>query len=325
MTPSRRGLMAAGLAGAVALPGAARAQAAWPGGGPIRIIVPFADGTVAHAAIGTMLPFLEAQLPGSRFSVVHQAGTPPAESYAALAQAAPDGFTIGVVVTPSLQVASIEAGARYTLLDFIYLGSILEDPSAFFVAAGSPLRDVAALVRAAQAAPGTIAVGTGGIGTDDHLLMVELEDAAGIRFRHVTFAQEAQIVAALAGGQIQVGSMKLGGNLGLLTTGRARALASAGPHRYPLAPDVPTFTQAGYPIDTRNVVSLAAPARTPLPILARLELMLAETMRNPAWIEAAARMRLPLAYQPAAATRQIVLGADAALRALWARHPWRQG
>ena len=320
MTPSRRGLMVAGLAGAVAAPGALRAQGTWPSDRPIRIIAPFAAGSVADAAIGPMLPYLAAQLPGARFSLVHQQ---PAEGYAALAQAAPDGFTIGIVVTPGLQVGSIEPGARYTLRDFIYLGSILEDPSAFFVTADSPLRDVAALVRAAQAAPGTIAVGTGGIGTDDHLLMVEFEDAAGVRFRHVAFAQEAQIVAALAGGQIQVASMKLGGNLGLVSAGRARALASAGPHRYPMAPDVPTFTEAGYPIDTRNVVSLAAPAATPVPVLARLELMLSETMRNPAWIEAAARLRLPLAYQPAAATRQIVLGADAALRALWTRHPWR--
>jgi tripartite-type tricarboxylate transporter receptor subunit TctC len=317
--------MAAGLGGAIAAPGALRAPGAWPGGAAIRVIVPFAEGSAADAAFAAMLPFLAAQLPGARFTVVRQAGTPPAESYAALAQAAPDGFTIGVVVTPGLQVGSIEPGARYTMLDFIYLGSILEDPSAFFVAADSPLRDVAALVRAAQAAPGTIAVGTGGIGSDDHLLMVEFEDAAGIRFRHVPFAQDAQIIAALAAGQIQVASMKLGGNLGLVSAGRARALAAAGPHRYPLATSVPTFTESGYPIDTRNVMSLAAPAATPLPILARLELMLAETMRNPAWIEAATRLRLPLAYQPAAATRQIVIGADAALRALWTRHPWRAG
>lgn len=325
MTPTRRGLMAAGLAGTIAVPGRSRAQGAWPGGAPIRLIVPFAAGSPADAAIGAMLPFLAAQLPGARFEVVHPQGGRATDSYAALAQAAPDGFTIGVVATPGFQVGFIEPGARYTLLDFVYLGSILEDPSAFFVTPDSTLRDVAALVRAAQAAPGTIAVGTGGVGTDDHLLMVEFEDAARIRLRHVTFADDSQIIAALAGGQIQVASMKLGGNLGLVSAGRARALASAGPRRYPMAPEVMTFTEVGYPIDTRNVLSLAAPVATPTSILARLELMLAETMRNAGWVEAAARLRLPLNYQSAAATRQIVLGADAALRGLWARHPWRGG
>jgi tripartite-type tricarboxylate transporter receptor subunit TctC len=193
------------------------------------------------------------------------------------------------------------------------------------VAPNSALRSVADLVAAARAAPGTIAVGTAGIGSDDHLLMLELEHAAGIRLNHVPFAGQAPTVTALIGGHIQVASMNMGESVALIRERRVHPLASAGPARFPMTPDVPTFREAGYPIDTRVVRSLVVPAATPAPIIERLERMLAATMRDPAWIAEAERLFIPLQYRGPAATREIVLQEYAALRALWARRPWKDG
>jgi tripartite-type tricarboxylate transporter receptor subunit TctC len=325
MTASRRALVAAGLAGAFA-PLAARAQGgAWPGERPIQIIVPFPPGGGTDINIRAMVPFFEKHLPGARFVVVNRGGAGGEIGYTAMAQAAPDGHTIGTTITPSLQTITIERTPRYSLRDFAFLGSVVADPGGFFVAPNSPWRSVADLVRAAQAAPGAIAVGTAGIGSDDHLLMIEFENAARVRLNHVPFAGQAPTVTALIGGHIQIASMNMGESVGMIREGRVRALAASGPARFPMTPEVPTFAEAGFPIDTGVVRSMVAPVATPTPILARLQAMLAQTMRDPAWIAEAQRLFIPLQYRSAEDTYRIVWDSDVALRALWARRPWKDG
>ena len=92
-----------------------------------------------------------------------------------------------------------------------------------------------------------------------------------------------------------------------------------------MTPEVPTFTEAGYPIDTGVVRSLVVPVATPLPVLERLQGMVAATMRDAAWVAEAGRLFIPLKYRTPQETYQIVWNADAALRALWARRPWKDG
>jgi tripartite-type tricarboxylate transporter receptor subunit TctC len=320
MTTTRRGVIAAAL---LAAPAVARAQAAWPGDKPIQLIVPFPPGGGTDINIRAMVPFFEKHLPGARFVVVNRPGAGAEIGYTAAATAAADGYTIGTVITPSLQTNTIERTPRYTLRDFAFLGTVVEDPGGFFVAPNSPWRTVADLVQAAKAAPGTIAVATAGIGSDDHLLMIEFENAAGVRLNHVPFAGQAPGVTALIGGHVQVASMNMGESVGMMREGRVRALAAAGPARFPMAPDVPTFAEAGYPIDTGVVRSLVVPVATPAPILQRLQAMLAETMRDPAWIAEAQRLFIPLQYRSPEDTYRIVWDADRSLRALWARRPWK--
>ncbi len=320
MTPTRRGVIAAAL---LATPAVARAQAAWPGDRPIQLIVPFPPGGGTDINIRAMVPFFEKHLPGARFVVVNRPGAGAEIGYTAAATAAADGYTIGTVITPSLQTNTIERTPRYTLRDFAFLGTVVEDPGGFFVAPNSPWRNVADLVQAAKAAPGTIAVATAGIGSDDHLLMIEFENAAGVQLNHVPFAGQAPGVTALIGGHVQIASMNMGESVGMMREGRVRALAAAGPARFPMAPDVPTFAEAGYPIDTGVVRSLVVPVATPAPILQRLQAMLAETMRDPAWIAEAQRLFIPLQYRSPEDTYRIVWDADRALRALWARRPWK--
>jgi tripartite-type tricarboxylate transporter receptor subunit TctC len=153
--------------------------------------------------------------------------------------------------------------------------------------------------------------------------MIEFENAAGVRLNHVPFAGQAPGVTALIGGHVQIASMNMGESVGMMREGRVRALAAAGPARFPMAPDVPTFAEAGYPIDTGVVRSLLVPVATPAPIQQRLQAMLAATMRDPAWIAEAERLFIPLQYRSPEDTYRIVWDADRALRALWARRPWK--
>ncbi|MGG5888286.1 Bug family tripartite tricarboxylate transporter substrate binding protein [Falsiroseomonas sp. HC035] len=323
MRAPRRSLLLAGMAATLAAPRIAAAQGQWPGDRPIQIIVPFPPGGGTDINLRAMTSHFQRHLPGSRFVIVNRGGAGGEIGYTAMATAAPDGYTIGTVITPSLQTITIERQPRYTLDDFAYLGTIVEDPGGLHVAADSPMRSVADLVAHARANPGAVAVGTAGIGSDDHLLMIGLARAADIRLNHIPFAGQAPTVTALIAGHIQVASMNMGESVGLIRDGRIRPLASAGPQRFSLTPDVPTFREAGFPLDTGVVRSLVTPAATPAPILRRLEETIAATMRDAAWIAEAEKLFIPLQYRTPRETRDIVFREADALRGVWQQQPWR--
>nr|WP_245185922.1 tripartite tricarboxylate transporter substrate binding protein [Falsiroseomonas frigidaquae] len=307
----------------MAAPRLARAQDGWPGDRPIQIIVPFPPGGGTDINLRAITAHFQRHLPGSRFVIVNRGGAGGEIGYTAMASAAPDGLTLGTVITPSLQTITIERQPRYKLEDFAFLGTIVEDPGGLHVAANSPLRSVADLVAHAKANPGAVAVGTAGIGSDDHLLMIGLARAADIRLNHIPYAGQAPTVTALLAGHIQVASMNMGESVALIQEGQIRPLASAGPRRFGMTPNVPTFREAGYALDTGVVRSLVVPAATPDSIRRRLEQTIAATMRDPAWIAEAQRLYIPLQYRSAEETRAIVFREAASLRQLWQQQPWR--
>jgi len=325
MRSPRRNILAISLLAAPALSRIGWAQPGWPSERSIQIIVPFPPGGGTDVNLRAMIPHFERHLPGARFIVVNRPGAGAEIGYTAMAQAAPDGYTIGTVITPSLQTITIERQPRYRLEDFAFLGTIVADPSGLHVAPDSPIRSLADLVARARESPGAISVGTAGIGSDDHLLMIALEEAAGIRLNHIPFAGQAPTVTALMGGHIQVASMNMGESVALIREGRVRPLASAGQTRFAMTPEVPNFREVGYRIDTGVVRSLVIPAATPELIQRRLAAMLAATMRDSAWIAEAERLFVPLHYLDPAETRALVFQEQGALRALWARRPWKDG
>jgi len=325
MRSTRRNILAISLLATPALSRIGWAQPGWPSERSIQIIVPFPPGGGTDVNLRAMIPHFERHLPGARFIVVNRPGAGAEIGYTAMAQAAPDGYTIGTVITPSLQTITIERQPRYRLEDFAFLGTIVADPSGLHVAPDSPIRSLADLVARARESPGAISVGTAGIGSDDHLLMIALEEAAGIRLNHIPFAGQAPTVTALMGGHIQVASMNMGESVALIREGRVRPLASAGQTRFAMTPEVPNFREVGYTIDTGVVRSLVIPAATPELIQRRLAAMLAATMRDSAWIAEAERLFVPLHYLDPAETRALVFQEQGALRALWARRPWKDG
>lgn len=319
MHPSRRGVIVASLATAAAAP--ARAQAPWPGDQPMRILLPTPPGSSVDRAMRAMLPFLAAKLGGARITPENQ--PPDEDAYVTMAAAPADGLTLGMLISPQAQALTIERQARFGLRHFAWIGTILEDPSGLFVAPASPIRSVADILQAAREATDGLTVGTTGIGSDDHLMLVEFEKATGARLKHRPFAGRAVLTAALLAAEVQIAALPMTGSLPALKDGAIRAVASSGPARFPFTPEVPTFAEAGYPIDTRAVRSLVVPAGTPVPLVARLDAALAETMRDPAWIAEARTRQIPLQYRPAEETRQIVLQEEAVLAALWNTRPWR--
>jgi tripartite-type tricarboxylate transporter receptor subunit TctC len=322
----RRSLLAAGLAG---LPTVATGQGAasgtWPGERPIGFIVPFPPGGGTDVMARAMVPHLERHLPGARFVILNRPGAGAEVGYTTLATAPPDGFTIGVVIIPSLQTITIERTPRYRLQDLAYLGGVVDDPGGFFVAPDSPLRSLADLAAHARANPDKVAVGTAGIGSDDHLLLLGFEQLARARLVHVPFSGQAPTITALLGRHITVAAMNIGESLELVQQGQVRALAQAAPDRSALAPAIPTFREQGFDISGGVVRGLAMPAATPAPIRARLEAALLAAMDDPAWQAEAARLYQPLRRLDGDAFTRLVHQEAKALRRRWQERPWKDG
>jgi tripartite-type tricarboxylate transporter receptor subunit TctC len=213
---------------------------------------------------------------------------------------------------------------RYRIQDFAFLGNVIDDPCGLWVRADSPIRGLADLVAAARARPGQVTVGTAGVGTDDHLLILAIQDATGVEFAHVPYNGTPPIVTGLLSRSIDVGSFNMSEGQGLMRDGTLRGLAQGGPERWSGTPDVPTLREQGIDVVAGSTRGLVAPAALPAEMRDALRTAVAAANADPAWIAEAERLNLPRRPMTAEAQQALFLSEDARLRAVWARKPWRE-
>jgi tripartite-type tricarboxylate transporter receptor subunit TctC len=219
---------------------------------------------------------------------------------------------------------AIERRVRYRVADYSYIANVVDDPSGLWVAANSPHRSLQDLLAAARRAPETVTLGTTGIGSDDHLLQLNLEEAApGVRFIHVPYAGTAPMQTALLGGHLDVGSFNMGEGLAGLRDGRFRALAQSGAERWAAAGDVPTLRELGVDAQGGAQRGIVGPPGLPEPIRQRLVQAFGAALADPAFRAEAERVDLPLRAMLGDEYRDAVLGTEGRLRELWKRRPWR--
>lgn len=290
---------------------------------PITMIVPFAAGGGTDITARTVAKFLEREF-GQPVVVQNRAGAGGEIGLAALAEARPDGQTIGIVNTPGLVTIPIERRARFSLDSFDLIAGVVEDPAAIIVLERAPVRSVADLVAAAKADPGGITLGSAGVGSSGHIAMLLLGQAAGVNFTNVPFSGTSVALTSMLGGQISGTTINLGEAFALTTGQPVRILGVMATERMAMAPDVPTFAEAGMPIEAGSIRSFAAPRGLPADVLARYDAAFAKLMLDPEFLEDARRTSQPLRYRPRAELVAALREADRIHRALWASQPWNQ-
>jgi len=300
-----------------------RAHAAWPADRPIQVFVPGPAGGGMDTFVRALLPFVQRQLPGAIFVIQNRTAAGGQLAFESVAQGAPDGYTIGAAQAPNALTLPIERTTRYKVEDFAFLGNVVEDPGGLFVRADSPLQGVADLVAAARRRPGEVTIGTAGIGSDDHLLVLALQEASGTSFSHVPYNGTPPIVAGLLAGDIAVGSFNMSEGLALLREGTLRALAQGGPSRWEGTPGVPTFRDQGFDVLGGSTRGIVAPVALPAEMRDRLAAAFAAGMADPGWRREAERLNLPLRIMSAEDQRSFFLAESARLHSLWQRRPWR--
>ena len=288
----------AALAAALLATTSGAALADWPTDRPIEMIVGFAPGGGTDVMLRTLAPFIEAEL-DTQVPVLNRPGASGEIAYTALSQAKPDGYTISSLNTPGFLTMQIERKLRFDPADICPVARIVEDPGTFIVQAGSAFQSLDDLVAYAKEHPGAVAVGTTGVGTDEHLAMLQLEQAAGVKLTAVPFGGANEAKTALLGGHVTMIGLNVG-EYAVADHDAFRALAQFADERSTLAPDLATAKEQGYDVIMSSERGLATRCEVPEEIRAKLAAAVDTALASPEFQDKAKQLALPLSYESGA-------------------------
>lgn len=271
---------------ALAVAGSALAQSGYPNH-PITMVVGFAPGGGTDAVARILAKSLSESL-GQQVVVENKAGAGGniATDYAA--HAAPDGYTILLGNVGSLAVAPhVIANLGYApLRDFAPITMAVVFSNVLVVQASMPAHTLADFVKLAKDKPGTLTFGSSGILGAGHLAGELLRIRANIDIVHVPYKGGGPAMQGMLGGQVSAIFATPVSSGGQVKAGKVRAIATTGPKRAALLPDVPTVAESGYPgFEAMNWYAYVAPAKTPKDIVERLNRELVKALNDPAVAE----------------------------------------
>jgi len=236
---------------------------------PIRLIVSFPAGS--SDVLGRA--FAQYATLGQPLVVENVSGANGAIGLTRVAKSAPDGYTIALGATTNLAVSPhLNSKLPYDpLKDFEPIALFARVPIVLVVNAAVPARSVDELVAFARAHPGKLNYGSIGTGSTGHLLGEMLRRQAGIDAVHVPYKGIALGITALLAGDVQFFFFPVFVDAAAqVRSGALRPLALVDSRRSPVAPDLPTLPELGYPLEAAAWFALIAPAGTPEVIVQRL-------------------------------------------------------
>jgi len=251
---------------------------------PISLVVPFAPGG-ATDVVARLLAGEVSQQVGQPVIVENKPGAAGALGTQFVVKSPADGYTVCLCgAGPMVMLALLDPKLPYVptrdlapvilshLVDFVVV-----------VRSDAPYANLAALVAAAKARPGTISYGSPGVGGPAHLGMELFGRHSGTQFLHVPYKGESQMTTELLGGQITVGLLSVQQAQPLIASGKVRPLAVWSAERVKALPSVPTVAEQGYPdYSAGTFVGINVAAGTPGPVVDRLYTAFAAALKKPA-------------------------------------------
>lgn len=250
---------------------------------PVRILVPVPASGTADVLARMLTPSMSNQL-GQPMVVDNRGGAGGMIGTELVARAAPDGYTLlmcsqgPIVILPHLQ----KSVSYDTLRDFAPVSLISASTYILVAHPATPYKTIKDLIAAAKAEPGKINYASAGNGAPNHLASELFKNMAGINLRHVPYKGAPQSIVDVLGGHVPV----IFGSIPQLSphvkAQRLRALGVSHTKRIVQLPDVPTISEAGVPgYEFYAWFGLLAPAKTPKPIVQRLNEVLIKALRAP--------------------------------------------
>ncbi|WP_426954687.1 Bug family tripartite tricarboxylate transporter substrate binding protein [Muricoccus radiodurans] len=277
---TRRGLMAAGAALA-AVP--AHAQD-WAPTRPIRFVVPFPAGGATDVVARVLGDRMSERL-GQPVVVENRTGSGGNIGVENVVRSAPDGSAILMGTTGTLTINQhLYASMGFDpAKDLVPVSMAFATDHVLIVNPAVQARTAQEFLALLRAQPGRISYGSAGSGSSTHMVAELFRLAANVEVTHVPYRGSAPALNDTVAGNVQFMLDQLPSAIGQIQGGRVRALATAGPRRSGLLPEVPTMAEIGLPnAEATSWGAVMAPAGTPAPIVARLNAVIREALADPA-------------------------------------------
>ncbi len=239
---------------------------------PIRTVIPFAPGGVADIVLRTISEPLAQRL-GQPVIIENRGGGGGTVAAEQVARAAADGHVLMLGTGGNLAMApSLYKSLPYDpQKDFAPIAMVARGQLVLIVPPAVPAASVKDLVNLARARPGKLNYASSGIGSPLHLAMELFKSLTSIDPVHIPYTGSAPMLAALAGGQVDMAFDSIATSLPHMQSGRLKGLAVTGESRSAAAPSLPTVAEAGVPgFRVTSFYAFVAPAATPKPIVERL-------------------------------------------------------
>lgn len=253
---------------------------------PIMVKVAFPAGGPSDASVRAATVILQRHL-GQPVLADNMPGAGGSIAALAVSRAPVDGYTLlGTTGTDLLASPYTVASAKYSASDFRLLG--VTGTSDFMLACNPTLeiKSVDDLIKYART-PGNrqLSIAHWGTGSAAHIVGADFQTRTGLKFLEVPYKGVAPSMIDLAGSQVDLGFMPLGGGpaLGMLQSGKMKALGIAGPVRNPAVPNLPTINESQSLKNFEHTlwVGVLAPAKTPEAVVERLTVAMNEWVVSP--------------------------------------------
>jgi tripartite-type tricarboxylate transporter receptor subunit TctC len=262
---------------------------------PVQLIVSYPPGGTTDVLARILAQGLATEL-GQAVPVINRDGGAGTIGAGAVAQAQPDGYTVGFTSATAMALQPhFNPNIPFKFEAFEPICKTFDLTFALAVPQESPFNTVAELITAAKREPGKFSYGVNGTGSAAHLAIVELIQLTGIEMLHVPFRGDAAVVIPLKTGQVSVGVMAAT----LASAQEMRILGLFSERRRPDLKDVPTMPEQGFAATQSVIGGLIAPAGISAPVKARLSEACARTIQSAAYAEASAKVREPVVYEDA--------------------------
>jgi tripartite-type tricarboxylate transporter receptor subunit TctC len=250
---------------------------------PIRIVVPYPAGggiDLIARAIGNQL----SQRWGQGVIIENKPGSGTIVAAEGVAKAAPDGYTLMITTDSTMSVnPHLYAKLPYDpAKDFAPITQMVLLNQLLLANAAVPFNNLKDLIAYAKANPGKLNYASYGSGSQPHLAMEMLKSQAGIDIVHVPYKGIPQAVPAAIAGEVQLTFSGAASSIAHIKGGRIKPIAIGGKARLSMLPDVPTFTESGFPEVPANAwFGLFAPAGTPRDVVMKINAEVTKMLREP--------------------------------------------
>ena len=250
----------------------------------VRVIVPYAPGGASDILARLIQPHLERAL-GQSFVVDNRGGGASQVGTQAIATAAPDGYTIGIidsafVINPGLFAGKLPYDTKK---DFAPVSLLAMSPLVLVVHPSVQANTAQELVALARRKPGEVTFASAGLGTAIHLAGEQFRQVAAIDINHIPYRGGGPSVIDLLAGKVDFTFSTIPAILEHVRGGKVRALGITSAARHAHMPDVPTMTETGLAgVDSAPLFGMVAPAATPPAVIARLHEAAAGAIRSSA-------------------------------------------